>query len=406
MDQQVENCWSFTLTHNLANVLAMHCGPRATPDVHPTLYPTHIPFMCHSTLLFMKYSYWNIWPWQSKIKVIAQGHIVSITSYQITSLSFHALPSLRYSYLKIWPWKSKVKVIAIGHSVCITYNILSTDIPFFHANWSSPSWYPFLSMPIGSLLHDIQHYQNWTLKIQGQGHSSKSYGRYNILSTHIPFVPCQSALLFLRYSVFKIWPWKAKVMGEVKVQSHNVGQTSFRLTSLSFHALPFLRYSYLKIWPWKSKVKVIAIGHSVCITYNILSTDIPFFHANWSSPSWYPFLSMPIGSLLHDIQHYQNWTLKIQGQGHSSKSYGRYNILSTHIPFVPCQSALLFLRYSVFKIWPWKTKAKVMGEVKVQSHNVGQTSFRLTSLLFHVNLPSHSWDKFSKFDLANPRSRS
>ena len=261
MDQQVENCWSFTLTHNLANVLAMHCGPRATPDVHPTLYPTHIPFiMSHSTLLFMKYSYWNIWPWQSKIKVIAQGHIVSITSY--------------------------------------------------------------------------------------------------------------------------------------------------RITSLSFHALPFLRYSYFKIWPWKSKVKVIAIGHSVCITYNILSTDIPFFHANWSSPSWYPFLSMPIGSPLHDIQHYQNWTLKIQGQGHSSKFYGRYNILSTHIPFVPCQSALLFLRYSIFKIWPWKTKAKVMGEVKVQSHNVGQTSFRLTSLLFHVNLPSHSWDKFSKFDLANPRSRS
>ena len=35
------------------------------------------------------------------------------------------------------------------------------------------------------------------------------------------------------------------------------------------------------------------------------------------------------------------------------------NILLTHIPFIPCQSALPFLRYSIFKIWPWKSRVKV-----------------------------------------------
>ena len=95
------------------------------------------------------------------------------------------------------------------------------------------------------------------------------------------------------------------------------------------------------------------------------------------------------------------------GWGHRSKSQCGSNILSIHIPFVPCQSALPFLRYSIFKIWPWKSRVKVMDEVTVQSHNVGLASYRFTSLLFHVNRPSHSWDTaFSKFDLENQGSRS
>ena len=40
------------------------------------------------------------------------------------------------------------------------------------------------------------------------------------------------------------------------------------------------------------------------------------------------------------------------------------------------------------KNWPWKSKYKVMGDVKVESHNVGLTSYWLTSLSFHVNLAS------------------
>ena len=89
------------------------------------------------------------------------------------------------------------------------------------------------------------------------------------------------------------------------------------------------------------------------------------------------------------------------------KSHNGCNILSTHIPFVPCQLALLFLRYNIFKIWPWKSKVKVMGEVTVESHNMDPIFYHLTSLSFHVNWPYHSWNtEFSKFDLENPRSRS
>ena len=48
-----------------------------------------------------------------------------------------------------------------------------------------------------------------------------------------------------------------------------------------------------------------------------------------------------------------------------------------------------------------------MVEVKVENYKVGVTIYQLTSLSFHVNRPSHSWDTaFSKFDLENARPRS
>ena len=141
-----------------------------------------------------------------------------------------------------------------------------------------------------------------------------------------------------------------KIMGEVKVDSHNLGPLFYRLTSFWFHVNP-PSYSY----------------------------DRAFF----------------------------NLTYKMKGQRYSSRSHSKYNILSAHIPFVPCLSSLPFLRYSYFKNWPWKSEVNVMGEVTVQSDNVGLTFYRLTSVSFHVNRPSHSWfTAFSKFDLENPRSRS
>ena len=120
---------------------------------------------------------------------------------------------------------------------------------------------------------------------------------------------------------------------------------------------------------------------------------------------------MSVGHPIPEIQHFQNLTLRIQGQGHEWcecwKPQHVSNIISTRIPFIPCQSAIPFLRYDFFKIWPWKSKVKVMVEVQVESHKVGVTSYRFTSLWFHVNRPSHSWDKaFSNFDLENSRSRS
>ena len=161
-------------------------------------------------------------------------------------------------------------------------------------------------------------------------------------------------------------------------------------------------------WPtgWKLRVShwpitwliylpcTVAQGQSHCAS-NIISNSHPL-NSKWVDP--------PIPTL----QQFQYLTLKIQGQSHGwgqrLKSQCESNILSTHIPFVPCQSALPFLRYNIFRIWPWKSKVKVMGEVDIQSHKVGVTSYRLTSLSFHVNRSSHSWDTtFSNFDLENPR---
>ena len=104
---------------------------------------------------------------------------------------------------------------------------------------------------------------------------------------------------------------------------------------------------------------------------NIISTHIPFVPCQ----SAIPFL---------------RYDLKIKGQGHgwgeSWKSQHWSYILSTHIPLIPCQSAIPFLSYAFFKIWPWKSKVMVMVEVKVESHKVGVTSYQLTSLSFHVRV--------------------
>ena len=215
--------------------------------------------------------------------------------------------------------------------------------------------HPFHSKQIDPPIPEIQQFQYFTMKIQGQGHgwgqSLKSQCKCNILSTR-PFIPCQ-------------------------------------------RALPFLRYSIFKIWPRKSKVNVIPIVHIVDTTpYKLISL---LFNVDEPSHSYLLLL--------------KNLTLRIQGQGHGWgerwKSYHGSNILSTHIPFVPSQSAIPFLRYSIFRLWPWKSKVKLIGEANVESHNMCPTLYRVTSLSFHVNLPSHSWDTtFSKFDLENPRSRS
>ena len=209
-------------------------------------------------------------------------------------------------------------------------------------------------MSIGPPIPEIQHFQSLTLKIQGQGHRSRSQSRYNTLSTHIPFVPCQSALPFLGYSYFKIWPWKSrvKVISEVKVESHNEGTTfdshPFHPMSIG-HPIPELG---LKIWLWKSRVKVM--GEVTLQSHNV-------------------------GVL----------------------SY-RLTSLSCHVNRASHSSVTTFS-----KIWPWKSRVKVMGEVTLQSHNVGLTPYRLTSLSFHVNRASHSYvTTFTKFDQENQRSRS
>ena len=67
-----------------------------------------------------------------------------------------------------------------------TYNFL-TEFPTLHPMDS----YPCMSIhPVIPMIELF--FLNLTFKIQGQSHSSRSHNRNNILSTHIPLVPCQS----------------------------------------------------------------------------------------------------------------------------------------------------------------------------------------------------------------------
>ena len=174
---------------------------------------------------------------------------------------------------KIWPSKFKVKVMIQGHIVGITSYRLA--FPFFHVDWPSRSW----DRAISNI--DLQNPRSmaWVRS------KFKSQCESNILSTHISFVPCWSALPFLSYDFFKIWPlkWSVKVMGSKSQCGCNILWTHIPFVPCQ-SALPFLRYSIFKIWPWKSKVEVIAHGHKVGITpYRLIS---PSFRVDWHSCSW------------------------------------------------------------------------------------------------------------------------
>ena len=198
--------------------------------------------------------------------------------------------------------------------------------------------------------------------------------------THIPFIPSESTLPFLSYSNFKNLPSKSKVkvMGEVWSQCHGWGSKSQCESNILSTHIPFA--------PWQSPIPFLRY-------YFFSKFDL----GNPRSRSWkrwtlkvttwvqhsidsHPFCSMSISHPVHKIRLFQNLTLEIQGQDHglsqSWKSQSGCNILSTHMPFVPCQSALP----DFFKIWPSKSKVKVMGDVDIKSHNMSPTFYRLTSL--------------------------
>ena len=197
MGQQVGNCKSLTLIHYLADLIVMHRGPMIKPIVHPTSHPTHIPFIpSELNFPFLRYSNVNILPWKSKVKVIGEVKVQSCnmmtpTSYRYKSRPPPPPPPPPPPYDTDFTLKIQgQKGIAEGHKAGITpYRPISLS---FDVDEPSHSY--------------IQLYKKFTLKIQGQGHRLgerwKSQHGSNILSTHVPIVPCQSAVPFLRYDFF------------------------------------------------------------------------------------------------------------------------------------------------------------------------------------------------------------
>ena len=113
--------------------------------------------------------------------------------------------------------------VAQGQSHCAS-NIMSNSHPF-HFKWVDPP------------TPEIQQFQYFTLKIQGQGHrqsqSSKSQHVSNIILIQIPFVPCQTALPFL-WHIF-LQNFTLKIQG----QGHSWRPHS-RYNTLSTH-IPLVR---------------------------------------------------------------------------------------------------------------------------------------------------------------------
>ena len=131
----------------------------------------------------------------------------------------------------------------------------------------------------------------------------------------------------------------------------------------------------------------------LCIHHHIQLTSLSF-HVKRPSHS----LDMTFSKFDLKIprpRSWVRWTLRVT-------TWVQYSI-DSH-PFRSMSIGHLIPEIWLFQNMTMKSMVKVMGEVKVESHKVGVTSYRLTSLSFHVNQPLHSWEtKSSKFDLENPR---
>ena len=225
----------------------------------------------------------------------------------------------------------------------------------------------------------------------------------------------------LRYSYFKIWPWKSmvKVMCEVqgqghvwpsKFKGHGYGQVQIHWSHLrpgvqsicllfvlwqSDHF--WLRYRKFHIWPWKFKVKVMAKVKSDGHILGLGVQSICLLLVSWQSD--------------HFWLRYTIFDLEIQGQGHG-QGQTRWSHLSPRVQsicllFVLWQSDHFWLRYRKFHIWPWKFKVKVMAKVKSDGHISGLGVQSICLLLVSGNRTIFGWDiANSTFDLVNSRSRS
>ena len=233
---------------------------------------------------------------------------------------------------------------------------------------------------------EIQRFQNLTLKIQGQCHTWRPHSRYNTLSTHITFVRGPWALTFLFIAIES----KVKVMVEVNIESHTMGPTYYWLTSLSF--------------------QVNQPSHSWDTAFSEFDLENPrsrsWVKGTLKVTTWvqhyidsHPFRSMSIGHAIPEIQHFQNLTLKIQGQGQGWGECWKPQHVSNIIVNLPSHS--WDTTFSKFDLENPRSRSWLRSKLKVTKW----VWHPIDSHPFHVNRPSHSWDKaFSNFDLENSRS--
>ena len=136
---------------------------------------------------------------------------------------------------------------------------------------------------------------------------------------------------------------------------------------------PILRYSYFKIWPWKSMVKVISVvkgqghiwhskfkgqGHGQGQTqWSHLRPGVQFIRllfVSWQFDNFW---------LRHSKFHIWPWKFKVKVMA-KVKPDGHIWGLEFCLLFVSWQLAHFWLRYSKFPICPWKFKVKVATKIE------------------------------------------
>ena len=203
-------------------------------------------------------------------------------------------------------------------------------------------------MSNGHPIPELRLFENLTLKIKGQGHgwghSSKSKCGSSILSIHIPFVPCQSALPFLRYSIFKIWPWKSRV----KVK-----------------------------WPW-------------CCTTTGLDNSIELRMVQIHpavSEIWVP---QSLAQVLPDLTSFWPIGKPIRGKWANDYDSAQLQVQTSPWNFKWGQSIQRFQRYAFRKVWPnlcqiwqvfgpWASPYGANGQMNMTVHNYRPRQFHRTS---------------------------
>ena len=193
------------------------------------------------------------------------------------------------------------------------------------------------------------------------------------------------------------------------------------------HPTPILRYSYFKIWPWKSMVNVMCVakGQGHIWTWKFKGQgQTHWWHLRTGVQSIYlPFVSWQWDHfwLRYSKFHIWPWKFKVKvmakvkPDGHIwGLGFNQYVCFSfrgnrTMFAFHFVAIGHFWLRYSKFYIWYWKFKVKVKVKAKVtpDGHVWGLEFNRYVCFLFRGNWIIFGWDiANSIFELENSRSRS
>ena len=119
----------------------------------------------------------------------------------------------------------------------VTSKVTLFTIPYIHPlHHGNPKGHPFCSKSIGPPILEIRLFQNFTLKIQGQGHGysqrARSHSRISIQMICSIFISYQSDQQFQIKSYLKIWLWK--------IQGHGQAQSSRSHSLRSIQLMHFL----------------------------------------------------------------------------------------------------------------------------------------------------------------------